>query len=83
MINPLEILVLFGAFGALIQNLPFYQWFLNKTKLNFKPFNCTLCLTFWLTMVYCVSFFNPLYCILISSGASVLGELLDRKLNDF
>ena len=49
--------------------------------LNFKPFNCTLCLTFWLTigpniMMHGVQ--GPLW----SALEAVLAELIDRRLNE-
>ena len=49
--------------------------------LNFKPFNCTLCLTFWLTIgpnIMMHSAYGPLF----SALEAVLAELIDRRLNE-
>lgn len=49
--------------------------------LDFKPFNCTLCLTFWLTIgpnIIMHGAMGPL----ISALEAVLAELIDRKLNE-
>lgn len=80
--NKLELLILLGAFGALLQNNPVWQWILKKTGLERKPFACALCLTFWMSLGYCLATFNILDSIFIASGAGILAELLDRKLNN-
>ena len=77
-------MILLGAFGALLQNTPPWQWILKKTRLERKPFNCALCWTFWVALGYTLAESNisTLDSIFIASGASILAELLDRKLNN-
>ena len=32
-----------------------------RMKLNFKPFNCTNCLSFWIGLILAVVFLEPIY----------------------
>jgi hypothetical protein len=55
-----------------------YGW-LMENVLNFKPFNCVLCLTFWSTLLlYSVIGLNPLFSIY----SAFIAELSYRKLVD-
>jgi hypothetical protein len=78
----MEWIIYLGALGALLQYVPQWEWFLNLTQLNRKPFNCPLCFTWWSSLIGLTLFTQtPLWeTIFISAGASVLAELLWRKL---
>lgn len=80
----LELMIGLAAAGALWQNIPVWQTLLQKLKLQVKPFACTLCWTFWMSLGYTLaeSNINLLECLMISSGASILAEMLDRQLNN-
>ena len=80
--DKIQTLILLAAVGAIWQNNPIWQWILIKTKLERKPFNCTLCWTFWMSLSYSLAIYNVLDSICIASGAAILGELADRKLNN-
>lgn len=44
-------------------------------KLNYKPFNCSFCLTFWLSLIYFLITLNPI--ILISP---LILRIIERRL---
>lgn len=75
-----ELIIAFAFTGALIQEVPLWNTILDKLGLDMKPFNCPLCLTFWLTL-------GPFYItdgawfIFNSIIASVLAELINRQMN--
>lgn len=59
-------LFLFEPYGWVMENL-----------LPFKPFNCVLCLSFWVSLIlYTALGFNPLYAIY----TAFIAELSYRKL---
>ena len=45
-----EIILGIACFGAVLQEVPLYQTLLERLKIDFKPFNCALCFTFWLSL---------------------------------
>ena len=73
-----------ASIGALIQNFEGYRYLLRKSKLDFKPFNCTLCFTTWLALGHFLVLngiqIEDLYFAAITG---IIAELIDRKLNDF
>jgi len=81
----METIIYLGAFGALLQYVPQWEWVLKKLRLNFKPFNCPLCFTFWGSLAYLSLTQNleMMEIIFIASGAALLAELLWRKLNTY
>jgi hypothetical protein len=50
--------------------------FIEKTNFKIKPFNCTLCMGFWIGVIYfCIfDYTNILYAFIVS----VLAEIIDR-----
>ena len=32
-----------------------------RIKLNYKPFNCGYCLSFWIGLIFAITFFNPIF----------------------
>lgn len=70
-----------ASFGALLQNFEYYQVLLRKTNLDCKPFNCTLCGSFWVALVYFLLSGDSLIAsVLLASPVGVLAELIDRQL---
>jgi len=69
-----------GSIGALLQNNLFYQLFLEKLRLEVKPFNCALCLTFWLSTPFFMVNYGVLNGLMYGALTSIFAELLDRKL---
>ena len=57
------------------------NWY-ERAGLDFKPFNCTLCLTTWLSLGYYLSV-EGLWGIPYAAATGVIAELLDRQLNQF
>ena len=68
-----------ACMGAILQNFEWYQELLKATKLEMKPFNCTLCWTFWLTVLPNIGMYGAKG-ILYSSIEAVAAELIDRQL---
>lgn len=54
-----------------------YQWLLNKLHLNVKPFNCVLCLSFWIGVIVAVIGLNPIGGV-IPLAASFIAVALSR-----
>ena len=78
----MELLIeIFGAASLMAMIMMFQPWsdFVDR-KLDFKPFNCTLCFTFWFTIgpnIMMHGLMGPLW----SALEAVLAELIDRKLH--
>tara|TARA_R110000772_G_scaffold245957_1_gene359561 strand:- start:5412 stop:5651 length:240 start_codon:yes stop_codon:yes gene_type:complete len=68
-----------ACIGAILQSFEGYQVLLSKLYLDIKPFNCALCMTFWMTIIPNIAVYG-LKGIYISSIEAVLAELIDRKL---
>ena len=75
-----EIILGIACFGAVLQEVPLYQTLLEKLKIDFKPFNCALCFTFWLSLRILI-FTEGAVGIFNSITAAVLAELISRQLN--
>ena len=71
-----------ACMGAMLQNFTPYQDLLKATYLDMKPFNCTLCATFWITVIPNFGLYG-VRGILYSFIEAVLAELIDRQLNKF
>tara|TARA_Y100000385_G_C12784089_1_gene504745 strand:- start:49 stop:294 length:246 start_codon:yes stop_codon:yes gene_type:complete len=68
-----------ASMGAMIQEFPVYQWIVKKLDLPDKPFSCTLCFTFWLTigpMLIIYGYIGVAY----AAFSAVAAELIDRQL---
>lgn len=71
-----------ACMGAMIQNFDWYRNVLEATYLEMKPFNCTLCFTFWLTVIPNFGLYG-FRGILYSFIEAVAAELIDRQLNKY
>ena len=70
-----------GAIGALLQNNLFYQLLLKWLRLEVKPFNCALCLTFWVaTPIFIEQEPSIFQGFTYGVMTAIIAELLDRKL---
>jgi hypothetical protein len=74
-----EAIVTIACFGAVLQELPIWESLLERFKLNFKPFNCPLCLTFWASIPFFI-FTTGWSFIFNSIVTAVLAELLNKEL---
>jgi hypothetical protein len=75
-----NIIIAFAFAGALLQEIPLWQNMLVKLGIDFKPFNCSICFTFWSTIGYFI-FTEGAFGIFSSIVAAVLAELINRQLN--
>jgi len=75
-----DLIIAFAFAGALIQEVPLWNRFLEALMLDVKPFNCALCFTFWITL-------GPMIISTGGSGifnsiiAAVLADLINRQMN--
>lgn len=75
-----DLIIPLACFGAVLQDVPLYERLLKYFNLEFKPFNCTLCFTFWASIPIflftegAMGIFNSITC-------AVLAELINRRLN--
>lgn len=73
-----------GSFGAMLMNFEPYQKLLTRWQLeDTKPFSCTLCMTFWLTVGYWIATTESVASIFLAAASAVVAEFIDRKLNQF
>ena len=75
-----ELILGIACFGAVLQDVPLYERLLRYFKLEFKPFNCALCFTFWVSIPIFI-FTEGAMGIFNSIVTAVLAELINRKLN--
>lgn len=71
-----------ACMGAVLQNFEWWQTMLRATYLDVKPFNCTLCWTFWMTILPNIGMHGAKG-ILYSFIEAVAAELIDRQLNKY
>lgn len=57
-----------------------YYNLLERFKLNYKPFNCVLCSTLWVTLLTNIYSFG-FESIFVATSAAVIAELLDQQLH--
>lgn len=57
------------------------NWYQNKV-FNRKPFNCTMCFTFWITIGMYVALYQWSG-IAFAALTSIFAEFIDRKLNQY
>ncbi len=63
----LLILIAIPMFCVMIVTMANIPW---KLRLRFKPFNCELCLSFWVALIYLLILHTNPFEALILSGAS-------------
>ena len=58
----------------------FYRMYSRKTKYQhyrLKPFDCTMCLSFWISAFYLLTTYNSNY-ILLPFAAATIGALIEK-----
>lgn len=75
-----NLILILACFGAVLQELPIYNDLLERFKLDFKPFNCALCFTFWASIPVFWFTQGPEH-IFNSIVAAVLADLINRQMN--
>lgn len=75
-----DLIIAFACLGAVIQEVPLYQRFLEALHIDVKPFNCPLCFTWWVSLIPFWYATGP-YFIFNSIVTAVLAELINRQLN--
>lgn len=68
-----------ACIGVMIQSFEFYQQLLQKLYLDTKPFNCTMCFTFWMSIGHTLYEYG-IAGIGVSAIAAVTAEYIDQKL---
>ena len=91
----IEVLRNYCAWDVLIMNCMMLDYVKNKDKLEInknkcnpwlfilsrKPFNCELCLTFWISLIYLLILHTqPFYAIILSGATAYLTAPLKRML---
>lgn len=69
-----------ASFVVAIVGSKIYQTILEILRLKFKPFSCSLCLTFW---VFAVMHFTDIYSLMFSGIAYFFADQIDKKINTF
>jgi hypothetical protein len=49
--------MILGIFAAIGAALPIFNWVRTTGRLNFKPFSCLPCLSFWMAVVYYLCYY--------------------------
>lgn len=75
-----DLIFAFAFAGALIQEVPLWNRFLDAFSIDVKPFNCALCFTFWMSLG--PAFISTgVFAIFNSIIAAVLADLINRQMN--
>ncbi len=75
-----DLIIGIACFGAVLQEVPLWNRFLEALLIDVKPFNCALCFTWWMSLgPFIVS--DGLFGIFSSITAAVLADLINRQLN--
>ena len=74
-----DLIIAVACFGAVIQETPLWQNLLTYFNIDFKPFNCPLCLTFWASIPFFI-FTTGWAFIFNSIVAAVAAELINKQL---
>lgn len=78
--NQLLIAVGMACLVNLMHEAPLYHTVLDRFKINFKPFSCVMCSTFWYTFGFTVIPFG-FESIFIGSIAAILAELINIQIH--
>tara|TARA_R110000822_G_scaffold301033_1_gene424656 strand:- start:392 stop:637 length:246 start_codon:yes stop_codon:yes gene_type:complete len=76
-----DIIIGIATLMVCIHNFTFYKTFLETMNIDFKPFNCVLCSTFWVTLVGTIFHFGGIDAIFMASTAAILAEILDIQIH--
>lgn len=80
-LNTLLFLIGTSTGVAIIQTQSWYDELLNLIKLNRKPINCSLCLTFWLSIIFLTIKGIPIVITICCAFINAyVAEMLYRKL---
>jgi hypothetical protein len=74
-----DLIIAIACIGAVIQETPLWQNLLTYFGLDFKPFNCPLCLTFWTSIPFFIVT-TGWWFIFNSIVAAVAAELINKQL---
>ena len=75
-----DIIIGIASLMVCLHNFTFYKAFLQTMSLEFKPFNCVLCSTFWVALTGSVWYYG-IDAIFIASTAAILAEILDIQIH--
>ena len=64
----------------LVHKTEVYTQVLEFFHLDFKPFTCVMCSTFWFTLGF-VAMTNPTQCIFIAAATAILAELISIQIH--
>lgn len=76
----LEKIVLVSLFVNFILMLPAYQNTVSKLRLPSKPFLCSFCLGWWISLILSIVFLNTDY-LIVACTAPVLSTAIQRALD--
>ena len=69
--------IFIGVTISFIRNSQPYGWILDRFPLNFKPFNCSVCLSFWTVMIWAFIAHDPL--LVWGAGIAALAAKLTEN----
>lgn len=70
-----------AALGVMLQNFTIYQQLLEKLSIDNKPWNCTVCATFWYSVGPLWYHWGPLTGIGMAAIAAIVAEWIDQQIN--
>lgn len=69
-----------ACLGAVWQEVPLWNRFLEAFMIDVKPFNCALCFTWWVSLIPFI-YTEGAVGIFSSITAAVLADLINRQMN--
>lgn len=77
----MELLITILAASSMITLMQQTKWY-ETLRLDFKPFNCTMCFANWASIgPWCYAY--GWYGILLAALTGIVAELIDRKLGQY
>lgn len=67
---------------AIIMSQGWYDYMIDEFRMNYKPFSCTMCMSFWITLiVLLISGTGFIIALSVAFINGYVAEMLYRKIN--
>jgi len=81
------ILVYIIDFSGILLDMSKFLWKLNGRKWNYqiigKPFGCSTCMTFWITLIYMLFYKQILMSLFIACVSAICTKITKNLINTF
>ena len=78
--NTIMLIIGMASLSNLVHKAPLYTQALEFFHLDFKPFTCVMCSTFWFTLGF-TAITDGAQCIFIAAATAILAELINIQIH--